>query len=153
MFTDAPTAIAPARKQRSTASEFSTTTLGVADRTRHSSLTSDGTALTASPPLVIIPWMRTVSSARWVSRSALMAWIAKEAAFRALTPRWGRLPAWAPTPVYLTNFTTWPLLVPPMANRRSPMSLAVWHIMAMSTSSNSPSRISSCLPPRNSSLP
>ena len=86
MFTFAPTASAPARKQRSTASEVSTTTLGVDERTRHSSLTSDGTALTASPPRVMMPWIRTVSSARWVSLSALMAWIENEAAFRALAP-------------------------------------------------------------------
>ena len=33
------------------------------------------------------------------------------------------------------------------------MSLAVWHIMAMSTSSNSPKRISSCFPPMNSIFP
>ena len=68
-------------------------------------------------------------------------------------PRCGEDPACAARPVNRTYLTTWPLVVPPMANECDPMSLAVWHIIAMSTSSNSPSRISSCLPPMNSILP
>ena len=64
ILTEAPTAIAPALKQRSTMAELRTTASGVDERTRHSNFTSAGTALTASPPLVMIPWIRTVSSSR-----------------------------------------------------------------------------------------
>ena len=55
MFTSAPTANAPALKHLSTTAEFATTAFGVPDLTRHSSLTSAGTAFTASPPLLIMP--------------------------------------------------------------------------------------------------
>ena len=59
----------------------------VLPRTNVSMRTSAGTALTASPPLVMMGWTRTVSSSRKVSRLALMAAMASEAAFRALMPK------------------------------------------------------------------
>jgi hypothetical protein len=55
-------------------------------RTKVSILTSAGTTLTASPPLVMIGWMRIVSFSQKVSRWADMALIAIIAAFRALIP-------------------------------------------------------------------
>ena len=55
--------------------------------------TSAGTALTASPPFVIMGWTLMLSSSLNVSRLKLMAVIAIIAAFRALTPRWGAPPA------------------------------------------------------------
>ena len=116
MDTAAPTAKAPARKHRSTIPEFRTTASGVAERTRHSSRTSDGTELTACPPAVIIPCIRTVSCSRYSSRFALIACNAKLAAFSALTPRCGTLPACAARPVNRTYLTICPLLVPPSAN-------------------------------------
>ena len=151
IVTLAPTAIAPALKHRSTLALLSTRASRVPDRTRHSSVTLEGTALTASPPRVRMPWMRTVSWSRKVSRLAWMAEIASMAALSALMPRCGEPPAWAPRPVNWTNLTTWPLLVPPTASLK--LSGLVWVSIAMSMSSNTPSLINSCLPPMNSSLP
>ena len=82
----------------------------------------------------MMPWIRTVSWSRNTSRLALIACSANVAAFSALIPRCGTAPACAPLPVNRTYLTTCPLLVPPMAKLCAPMSLAVWHIMAISTS-------------------
>ena len=71
----------------------------VRPRTKVSIRTSAGTALTASPPLVMMGWTRTVSASRKVSRLKWMAVKASVAALRALIPRWGAPPAWAPRPM------------------------------------------------------
>ena len=59
--TSAPIAIAPARRQRSTLRLASRIASSEPPRTKVSIVTSAGTTLTASPPLVMIGWMRIVS--------------------------------------------------------------------------------------------
>ena len=101
----------------------------------------------------MIGWTRIVSSSRNVSRWASMAVSATTAALSALIPRCGAPPAWAPLPTKRMNFTTQPLWVSPTLASPSSGRAAVWVMVAMSTSSNSPRRISSALPARNSTFP
>ena len=99
MVTWAPTARAPALRARSTLRLASSMASTVRPRTKVSRRTSAGTTFTTSPPRVMMGWTRMVSSSRKVSRRALMACRAREAALRALIPRWGAPPAWAALPV------------------------------------------------------
>ena len=122
-------------------------------RTKVSIRTSAGTALTASPPLVMMGWTRILSSSRKVSRLKLMAVKAIVAAFRALMPRCGAPPAWEARPMNWMRLATVPLLVLLMHICFSTGLLVVWSIMARWMSSNSPSRTSSGLPPKNSIFP
>ena len=64
MVTLPPTAIAPARRARSTFSPADLNASIVLPRTKVSMRTSDGTEFTASPPRVMIGWTRMVSSSR-----------------------------------------------------------------------------------------
>ena len=106
--TSAPIAIAPARRQRSTFLLASRIASSEPPRTKVSIVTSAGTTLTASPPLVMIGWMRIVSFSQKVSRWAAIAFIAIIAAFSALIPSCGRLPACAARPMKRICLTSAP---------------------------------------------
>ena len=93
-----------------------------------------------------------LSSSLNVSRLKLMAVMAIIAAFKALMPRCGAPPAWEARPMNWMRLATVPLLVLLMHISFSAGLLVVCSIIAMWTSSNSPSRTSSGLPPRNSIL-
>ena len=153
MRTLAPSARAPARRQRSILNEASAIASRDAPRTRPSYRTSSGVALAESPPEVMMPCRRTESLSLSVSRWVLTAFRATIAAWSALTPLCGDPPAWDALPMNLTYFTRWPLFLPPPENRESPGLDDVCTIIAMSTSSNAPRRMNSCLPERRPSFP
>ena len=153
MLTEAPTAIAPARNARSTLRLASIMASSVRPRTKVSMRTSAGTALTASPPVVMMGCTRIVSLSMKVSRLKWMAVRASVAAFSALMPRCGEPPACAPLPTNWIFFARVPLLVPLRHNCRSLGVLVVCSIIARCTSSNSPSLMNSGFPPKNSILP
>ena len=116
--------------------------------------TSAGTTLTASPPLVMIGWMRTVSRSQKLSRWQWIAFSAICAADSALMPRCGEPPACEARPVNRICLISAPFDDSTMNERvRCSSCEPRWIIIAMSISSKWPLATSSGLPSRNSISP